>query len=1287
MTFVLLLGLGINLIPDSPPQVLTPKDGWQVSGRAGLVRIEQFPDQFRQVRGAISNAPDAILYRSWTPEAGVQPIEVTSPPFRVPPRFAVAVTGATRTPSGKNSAFLSCSTHAQTRPIFLGSVNVNVMEAIVTVPPDWCPGDGRIHLVAGDKDQNVGIGTAFTVSWLHALKLSIVGQFPHLAVALGVLIMLVVAGAAATMRLGLGALSLPMGLAFAGLFALFAFYGRALLPGVWGLVVTPAGFATALLALTWAGRQRALEAMTEVRPFVLAWAVGAFAYFTLAMVGSNGLGHWDPNYRFWPATWSSDNELPWLLSEALRRGTDLAGLYGGGWKPTDRPPLMAGFHLVVSDITGLLQAGDLRHLRGAAYNTAAIALSSSWIPLALWLLVRGLRIRFGSAASVVILLGMLPFAIFNSIYGWPKGLGAAFGLAATAVAVWMVRDVQHGASLRAAVLFGVLSALSLLAHTSNALFLFPLGVWLLIGRLRSRPAALLAGIGAGIALLATWRIYQSFALPSHDPVTRYALIGDYGFGEPSKSVLSMLADLYAGLDVARWIEIKVRMLGQPLWPLSTSIVPVGLNSDFGANGLAALRAWDSILLSAGNAALVIGGIYAWLAHRRVRTEASEDRLAVPDLALGRLLVTLSACTWVLLALLFMAPLILHHWPYTAVFALGVGGLGVLIQHAPRLFWLVAFATTLYVGQVWILSPLTTLIQIDWIALTLFVLLGILLARWLFLADAGDSNCECGGTALTTPRADRRPDVQFVDWTVTWAGARSAPTAVSPHPQTRRVLQYALALLAAGLLVYAGASSLRPLIDDHSFRQTQTAISVYYMLRGEGWIGYITPVLGWPWTIPFEAPVYHWSVALLAWLLPLELSGRLVSAFYMLGSVYVGFRFMRLVTPRHSAAPLLFAVLALAAPLHLFWGRAFLIESCALFFGVAYLYFAFRHIQTGGAAAAFVSLAAGALCVLAKATTWPGFAIALALCVLWHGFVVREFRVLRLAATGLIGVAVLLVALAWTGYSDSLKMQSAFGSHLTSASLQGWNFGALALRFGKELWAWSLPTRIMPDVFGGLWPLLIFPAAYVLLRVGATSGTLFLCFAAAFLAPLLLFTNLHLVHNYYQMANAMFGSMAAAVCIAALIDRSHVVAGWIFAGLLLLGQGVHFANAHWARSFAPNAHDEIVDASRWIGANSRPDAGMLAIGVEWSPIAHYYAGRKGLAFATWFPDAQVIGSLDDLQKSFGGMPLGSILDCRAMKQGRYSETQERRFDASIAAFRASGEVLEKSHGKCIALVRK
>src|SRR4051812_31944710 len=94
----------------------------------------------------------------------------------------------------------------------------------------------------------------------------------------------------------------------------------------------------------------------------------------------------------------------------------------------------------------------------------------------------------------------------------------------------------------------------------------------------------------------------------------------------------------------------------------------------------------------------------------------------------------------------------------------------------------------------------------------------------------------------------------------------------------------------------------PLLDLHYFRQTQTALSTFWMIREHHILPYETPVLGYPWFIPFEFPGYQWIVSgiyhLNLW--GLDQCGRLVSIlFYYLCFIPLYFLYKDIgLTKRH-----------------------------------------------------------------------------------------------------------------------------------------------------------------------------------------------------------------------------------------------------------------------------------------------------------------------------------------------------------------------------------------------------
>ena len=72
-----------------------------------------------------------------------------------------------------------------------------------------------------------------------------------------------------------------------------------------------------------------------------------------------------------------------------------------------------------------------------------------------------------------------------------------------------------------------------------------------------------------------------------------------------------------------------------------------------------------------------------------------------------------------------------------------------------------------------------------------------------------------------------------------------------------------------------------LLEQHSFRQTQTALSSLWMCKEGFLFNYQTPVVGYPWSIPFEFPLFQFLVAFFVRIttLNIDMSGRLISALF------------------------------------------------------------------------------------------------------------------------------------------------------------------------------------------------------------------------------------------------------------------------------------------------------------------------------------------------------------------------------------------------------------------------
>lgn len=121
-----------------------------------------------------------------------------------------------------------------------------------------------------------------------------------------------------------------------------------------------------------------------------------------------------------------------------------------------------------------------------------------------------------------------------------------------------------------------------------------------------------------------------------------------------------------------------------------------------------------------------------------------------------------------------------------------------------------------------------------------------------------------------------------------------------------------------------------------------------------------------------------------------------------------------------------------------------------------------------------------------------------------------------------------------------------------------------------------------------------------------------CCAVAFAIPPLIFTNVHIVHNYYPYANGLFLLGAAAFLIADLLEQG----GRLMAvGLLLLVlstlSGVIGYRSIFAWRQAIEDDTSLVKTGAVIRDTIAADQIVVLRGAAWSPVLVYYSGRRGI----------------------------------------------------------------------------
>ncbi|GAB1489705.1 hypothetical protein MASR2M8_21590 [Opitutaceae bacterium] len=429
---------------------------------------------------------------------------------------------------------------------------------------------------------------------------------------------------------------------------------------------------------------------------------------------------------------------------------------------------------------------------------------------------------------------------------------------------------------------------------------------------------------------------------------------------------------------------------------------------------------------------------------------------------------------------------------------------------------------------------------------------------------------------------------------------------------------AVLLLAGALGFCAWCLSLRwdgSLRDGHEFRQFQTALTAYYFKKDGLKLAYETPVLGAPWSIPMEFPVYQAVVAGLSsgLDLPLEQAGRLTSILFFVGCIPAVLLLLQKRLPYRSDRMIVAASLLLC-PLFLFYSRTFLIESTALCFTLWFLALFDRALAQPLSAWLPAAWVLGALAAATKVTTFavavlPAILIVIAVSIerkrageRWIGAI--RSPLLRALA---ISLPPSLVGLAWIAYSDQLKALNPYGQVLTSDSLATFNLGTLDQRLSWAFWQ-KMGAVSLNHVITGTGLLVLVGG------IGAVTAPyrrLALACIAAYSAGFLIFANLYFVHDYYFYASATFLVAALGIISAGLL-RSPRVPRTMSVILVLAGFGSQipsFMGSYHGFYERPNPPPPALAAV--LKAVVQPDDAFAAFGLDWGSILPYYAERRAI----------------------------------------------------------------------------
>jgi hypothetical protein len=401
-----------------------------------------------------------------------------------------------------------------------------------------------------------------------------------------------------------------------------------------------------------------------------------------------------------------------------------------------------------------------------------------------------------------------------------------------------------------------------------------------------------------------------------------------------------------------------------------------------------------------------------------------------------------------------------------------------------------------------------------------------------------------------------------------------------------------------------------------FRQTQTAISAYFIQRDHDFsLAYPTPILGKPWSVPMEFPLYQWTVVGLSNVTGMGLTpaARLVSlaCFYLtLPAVFLLLGEWQVTAGRRW----LILGLVVSSPLYIFFARAFLIETMALLFSVWFLLGYLRWMNTSDwrwlvAANAF-GLGAG----LVKATTLMLYlapAVAGTLMLLWQNRPSASQpgwrRIGRIVGQGVAAVAVpLALTYWWLHFTDRIKALNPSSEFLVSANLTGYYYGTNHTRFDPAIWAghWRIISQSV------IWlPLAAVSGVAVLVFGRRWWAKVFFCVACFFGIQVLL-PELYSWHDYYYVTNALFLLVAVGLAVTTLFDSRlpRWVGGAVLVGMLV-GQGYFYSRRFYEELSAVSPEGSDLTAA--LQKLTQPDEVLLIQGEDWNSMTPYYARRRAL----------------------------------------------------------------------------
>jgi len=424
----------------------------------------------------------------------------------------------------------------------------------------------------------------------------------------------------------------------------------------------------------------------------------------------------------------------------------------------------------------------------------------------------------------------------------------------------------------------------------------------------------------------------------------------------------------------------------------------------------------------------------------------------------------------------------------------------------------------------------------------------------------------------------------------------------------------LTFVFLGVVVLQFQNITGPIIDQYGFRQAQTAISTLWFLNEGLSFPYLTPVFGWPWSVPFEFPTYqivvYW-ISILFHFENLDLAGRLVSLFfYYLSFIPIVLILKRLMVDTKSIMVILISILA--TPIYIFWPRTFMMESMALFFTLMAIYLVISYEAKNQKN--YYLLMTFVILVLAALTKITTFLVGL-MFLSFYFLIMKPDKIFqsKVFKIALVVGGAILIGFAWTKYTDVIKNMNDIASHVSSTNLSKWNFGTLKQRMDIQSY-YHILNHIIHNSGYVIATIILFP---IFIFKKLEYKKLIYISLLTYIASFFVLFNLYYAHNYYWYASSIFLSIALGLIMAtALKDIKNIFLLHISLIVFIVFSLSGYYQYYYDFQVANYKNNFIVAMGNMIKHEIKKNDVIYIKGLDWSSELPYYADRKAIMVPGW-----------------------------------------------------------------------